>query len=69
MVTIKLTSGHLKLALLVAWLVGGLPTVTWLAVIQYLPAVTYWQTALPYILLYSLLVSVELVRGFVAKGA
>lgn len=66
---IKVTSGHLKLAALVAWLVGGLPTITWLALAQYLPMVAYLQVFLPYILLYSLAVSFEIVRGFVTKGA
>lgn len=65
--TIKFTWGHVRLALLVAWLVGGLPTVTWGALVQFFP-VAYLQVSLPYILLYSLMVSVELVRGFIAKG-
>mgnify|MGYP004704674205 CR=1 FL=1 len=65
---VVLTLGHLKLAVLAAWLIGGLPTVTWLATVQFIP-VTYWQVFLPYMLLYSCLVSVELVRGYVTKGA
>jgi len=64
---IKLTTGHLKLAAFLAWLIGGLPTITWLAIIQY-ASVAYLQVFMPYILLYGLLVSFELIRGFVKKG-
>lgn len=65
---VLLTGQHLILALFVLWMLGGLPTVTWLALIQFMH-LTYWQVSLPYILLYSLVVSFELIRGFVKKGA
>jgi hypothetical protein len=65
---VVLTLGHLRLALLVLWMIGGLPTITWLALVQFF-SVTYLQVFLPYVLLYGLLVSIELVRGYIAKGA
>lgn len=65
MITVKIT--HLKLVALVAWLLGGLPTVAWLALIQFFP-VTYLQVLLPYILLCSLVVSFEVVRGAIKQG-
>lgn len=68
MVTVKLTFGHLKLVAFLAWLVGALPTITWLTLVQFFQ-VSYLQVFLPYILLYSLLVSFELVRGAIKQGA
>lgn len=68
MVTVKLTFGHLKLVAFLAWLAGALPTITWLTLTQFFQ-VSYLQVMMPYILLYCLLGTIELVRGFVKQGA
>ena len=64
---IILTAGHMKLAVFVMWAIGVLPLLTWLAIVQFL-SVTYWQVFLPYVLLYGLLVTEEVVRGFIGRG-
>lgn len=62
-----LTPGHLKGLLFLAWAIGVLPLLTWWALIQFLP-VAYLQVFLPYMLLYGLAITEEIVRGFVTKG-
>lgn len=62
-----LTAGHLKLLLFAGWVVGLLPLITWWALTQFLP-VTYLQVFCTDLLLCSLVVTEELVRGFVTKG-